>query len=274
MSVVSDYDRITSPHNSRLKNVIRLRQRRGRERQQRILIDGLREIDRAIQAGVELQELFVAETFWESQAESLLESLATQTQIVLLPDPLLDRIGYGERNEGLVAVATPPARSLEQLDLPTRPLVAVLEGVEKPGNVGAVVRSADAAGLDAVVVVDGVTDLYNPNAIRASLGTLFSVPICATTSQALMAWLERMKLRVVVTRVDGAGLYDECDYREGTAIVLGSEANGVSQLWKAESFDGIKLPMQGVADSLNVSATAAVIFYEANRQRRSTVTSN
>lgn len=265
---VTNYERITSAQNSRLKNVIRLRQRRGRDRQHRILIDGIREIDRAIQAGVVLHELFVGETFWESQSERSWSSLAPETRVLLLPDALLDRIGYGERNEGLVAVATPPTTSLDQLALPKCPLVAILEGVEKPGNVGAVVRSADAAGMDAVIVVDGVTDLFNPNAVRASLGTLFSMSICSTTGDELVAWLDQSKLNVVVARVDGDRWYDEFDYQTPTAIVLGSESHGVSDRWKQGPFAGARLPMQGVADSLNVSATAAVMFYEANRQRR------
>jgi TrmH family RNA methyltransferase len=177
------------------------------------------------------------------------------------------KIAFGERNEGLVAVAKTPQRTLAALEMPDNPLVAVLENLEKPGNVGAVLRTADAAGVSAVIVADGGTDLYNPNAIRASLGAIFTVPVCAASSTETLAWLKQRGLAIFAARVDGAVDYAAASYRGPTAIVLGSEAHGLSRTWRGSGVSGIKLPMRGVVDSLNVSATAAVLFYEAMRQR-------
>lgn len=233
------------------------------------MIDGSREVRRAIDAGVKLRELFVTEGFWASNIAAAWRSRLGDARVSLVADELLDRICYGDRNEGVVAVAAPPLISLDQIEVPTDALVMVLEGVEKPGNVGAVIRSADAVGAHAVVVVDGGTDLFNPNAIRASLGTIFAMPVCSAAVDETQVWLKHAALQVVVARVDGALWYDQVDYCRGSAIVLGSEAAGVTSSWKSETFIGAKLPMEGVADSLNVSATAAVFCYEANRQRRS-----
>jgi TrmH family RNA methyltransferase len=145
--------------------------------------------------------------------------------------------------------------------------VAVLEGVEKPGNVGAVLRSADAAGVSAVILADPRTDLYNPNAIRASLGTIFTMPVCEAASGDVLARLREHECMILAARVDGAVPYTEVDYRRPTAIVLGSEAAGLSPIWTGDDIRAVRLPMRGVADSLNVSVTAAVLFYEALRQR-------
>jgi TrmH family RNA methyltransferase len=145
--------------------------------------------------------------------------------------------------------------------------VAVLEGVEKPGNAGAVLRSADAAGVSAVIVADARTDLFNPNAIRASLGAIFSLPVCEATSADALAWLRQRRFAVFAARVDGAVPYTQADYRGPAAIVLGSEAAGLSPVWTGDDIQAVRLPMLGVVDSLNVSAAAAVLFYEARRQR-------
>ena len=169
--------------------------------------------------------------------------------------------------EDTVAVALAPERTLERHALPEGALVGVLAGVEKPGNVGAVFRSADAAGLDALIVADAGTDLWNPNCIRASLGTVFAVPAATASSEATLAWLAAQGLQIVAARVDAMVPYTEVDFRRPTAIVLGSEAHGLSAAWNSPAVIGVRLPMRGLADSLNVSATAAVLFYEALRQR-------
>jgi TrmH family RNA methyltransferase len=143
----------------------------------------------------------------------------------------------------------------------------VLESVEKPGNLGAVLRSADGAGLDALIAADLRTDLYNPNAIRASLGTIFTLPVAVADSRETLDWLRGRGLAIVAARVDGSVPYTEVDYRRPTAIVFGSEAEGLSEAWRAPDVTAVRLPMLGAADSLNVSAAAAVLFYEARRQR-------
>jgi TrmH family RNA methyltransferase len=161
----------------------------------------------------------------------------------------------------------PPAR-LEDLVLGDDPLVAVLERVEKPGNVGAVLRTADAAGVSALIVADPQTDLYNPNTIRASLGTIFTLPVAQATAEETLSWLRSRRLTVFTARVDATRPYTAADFRGPAAIVLGSEAEGLTSVWSGAEIQAVSLPMRGAADSLNVSATAAVLFYEALRQRR------
>ena len=188
-------------------------------------------------------------------------------EIVDVSRPVLEKLAFGRRAEGVLGVAAMPQRRLDELVLPENSLLAVLEGAEKPGNVGAVLRSADGAGLAALILADPATDLYNPNAIRASLGTIFTVPVCETTSDEAIAWLRRQDMKIYAARVDATLPYTAADYRGPTALVLGSEATGLSPLWSAADVTAVRLPMLGVADSLNVSAAAAVLFYEARRQR-------
>jgi TrmH family RNA methyltransferase len=181
-----------------------------------------------------------------------------------MPRPTLESLtlgwdGTSFKGWGGSSTATPTT--------PQNPLVAVLEGIEKPGNVGAVLRSADAAGLSAVIVAAPRTDLYNPNAIRASLGTIFTMRVCEAASSEALAWLRQRKFTILAARVDGSVSYTEADYRGPTAIVLGSEAEGLSPMWTGDDIAAVRLPMLGAADSLNISATAAVLFYEAMRQR-------
>jgi TrmH family RNA methyltransferase len=177
-------------------------------------------------------------------------------------------LAFGERAEGVLGVAVARTPTLRDLKLPANPLIAVLEGVEKPGNLGAVLRSADGAGVSAVIVADGVSDLYNPNTIRGSLGTVFSLPMAVATSREAIAWLRHQGIRMCAAWVDAPVDYTAVDYRGAVALVLGSEAQGLSDIWSVDDVVRIRLPMLGIADSLNVSATAAVLFYEALRQRR------
>ncbi len=169
--------------------------------------------------------------------------------------------------EGIVAVISTPQVSLSELRLPRESIIGVLEGVEKPGNLGAILRSADAAGVGAIVVADGRTDLYNPAVIRASLGAVFTIPTCTATAAETLAWLRLRNIPILAARPDGSILHTEIDMNHGAAIVLGGEADGLSGAWLADDIQPIRLPMLGAVDSLNVSATAAVLFYEALRQR-------
>lgn len=260
---------ITSVQNPRVKEAVKLRDRRGRDDQGRIIIDGIREMTRALDAGVKMEEVFFQaadygnDEVWEivrRAEEAGAEGLAVSA-------PVFEKIAFGERTASVVGVAKTPRPELDQLKLPDSPLIAVLEGIEKPGNVGAVLRSADGAGVSAVIIADGGTDLYNPNTIRASMGTLFSLPVCAATSNAVRSWLQENQVSVFAARVDATTSYTEANFKGAVAIVLGSETDGVSRAWSGNDITGIKLPMNGVADSLNVSATAAVLFYEALRQR-------
>ena len=261
--------RITSPHNQRIKSAMRLRGRRGRQEQGRILIDGAREIRRAIESGAQLVELFVCDQpHLSGDAAWVHEQAASAGATVLSTSlELLGKLIYGDRSEGVVAVARTPERQLAELVLPPDPLIVVLQRVEKPGNVGAVVRSADAAGLSAVIVADGGTDLYNPNTIRASLGAVFNIPFVSAASVEVLDWLRASGFQILSARVEGAVRYDRADYLGPTAVVLGSETSGLSDDWSGSHVTSVSLPMLGVGDSLNVSATAAVLFYEALRQR-------
>lgn len=264
---------ITSLQNPHVKNAVSLRDRRPRERQGKILIDGVRELGRAIGAGVALEEVFVCQSLAQGdEARQMLARLpGLGITVYDVTEPVFHKLAFGDRAEGVLGVARTPEVSLDQMKLSPQvdkvPLVVVLEGVEKPGNVGAVLRSADAAGADALVVADPRTDLFNPNAIRASLGTIFTVPVAAATSAETIAWLEHHGLAIFAAWVDGSVPYTEADFRRGSAIVLGSEAHGLTDAWRRPGIQAIRLPMLGVADSLNVSVTAAVLCYEALRQR-------
>jgi TrmH family RNA methyltransferase len=235
------------------------------------LIDGVREIMRAIAAGVRCVEAFICDELCvTSECQSVVQALeSTDAELFSVPPIVYAKLAFGEREDGVVVVAEAPNRRLQDLQLPTKPLVAVLAGIEKPGNLGAILRSADAAGVDAVVAADARTDLYNPNTIRASLGTVFRPNVCEATASDTLAWLSERGLSIVAARPDAAKLYTEADMRGGTAIVLGSEAAGLAPVWSGENVTAVRIPMHGLADSLNVSTTAAVLFYEALRQRQS-----
>jgi TrmH family RNA methyltransferase len=186
--------------------------------------------------------------------------------ITTVSPAVFQKLAYGEREDGILLVAVPPQRELSELTLPKNVLVAVLEGVEKPGNVGAVLRSADAAGVSAVLLADCATDVFNPNCIRASLGTVFTMPVVETTGQAALEWLRDHHFSIYAARVDGSQDYRQVKMSRPAAMVLGRESAGLSNIWQADDVLPIRLPMRGVVDSLNVSVTAAVLFYEALRQ--------
>jgi TrmH family RNA methyltransferase len=263
--------RITSRQNPRVKDAAQLRTSRARQRQGRFLIDGVREVTQAIAAGVRCVEAFVCEELCIApNCRNVVQALeSTDAELFSVPPSVYAKLAFGEREDGVVVVAETPKRRLEDLQLPPTPLVAVLDGIEKPGNLGAILRSADAAGVDAVVAADAGTDLYNPNTIRASLGTVFGKNICEATADDTLAWLRKRGLAIVAARPDASKLYTDADMRRGTAIVLGSEAAGLAPVWSGENVTAVRIPMHGLADSLNVSTTAAVLFYEALRQRKS-----
>jgi RNA methyltransferase, TrmH family len=260
---------ITSIHNPRVKEAARLRERRQREKQGRLLIDGARELGRAIEAGVEVVEVFVCEPLCQSaEARRALDLIGkTDAAILSVTQPVFAKLAFGDRAEGVLGVARTPQRSLAQLCLPANPLVAVVEDIEKPGNLGAILRTADAAGVSAVIASGRGADLYNPNVIRASLGTVFTLPVCAAEPHEALVFLRSNRLPIYAARVDAPRLYTEVSLAGPAAIVLGSETAGLSDIWSGDDVSAIRLPMLGAVDSLNVSATAAVLFYEALRQR-------
>ena len=258
---------ITSKQNQRIKDAVKLRSARERAGQGRFLIDGSREIGRALDAGVEVVEAFVCDELCDRETVSdVIPRLAGQ-KVASVTKQVFEKLCFGERREGVVVVATAVQRGLDQLQLPPQALVAVLAGLEKPGNVGAILRTADGAGIDAVLVVDAGTDLWNPNTIRASLGTVFAPNVYTATSDACLARLQEFPWPIYAARLDAEQDYAAVDYRQGAVIVLGSEATGLTSPWLTEGIVGVRIPMQGRADSLNVSSAAAIMFYEAVRQR-------
>ena len=259
---------ITSPKNPRIRHAAALRDRRAREEAGLTLVDGLRELVRALAGGARPVEVFADLARLDEAGREVLAD-AREAGALILPTagPALDKLAYGDRAEGVVATVRIPDLGLGALRLPDDPLVVVLEGVEKPGNLGAVLRSADGAGADAVIAADPRTDLFNPNAIRASLGAIFAMPLAAGSSADVQADLERRGIAVVTARVDAADLYTGVDLTGPLAIVLGSEADGLTDRWPAPPARPVRLPMLGVGDSLNVSIAAAVLLYEARRQR-------
>ena len=263
---------LTSAANPRLRAAAALRDRRARVRTGLLLVDGAREVARALDGGVTLVEAVVAaEAPADPELAALLARLAAiDVPLVPVAPKLLGMLAYGERASGIVAVATAPDTSLPtlQLSLPA-PLVGILEDVEKPGNLGAVCRSADGAGLDALIAAGsaGSVEPWNPNAVRASLGTVFTLAVAVATTADVLAWLRENGLRIVAARVDGSVPYTEVDMAGPVALVLGSEARGLTDAWSGSDVTAVRLPMHGRADSLNVAAAAAILFYEARRQR-------
>lgn len=269
---------IESAANPRIKAAVRLRERREREATGLTLVDGGREALRAMEAGAMVEMAFVcrsriASTEARRVAEKLEQSFGpfgASIELLEVGERAFEKVAFGDRADGVVLVVRAPRTTLQDLELPAAPLLIVTEDVEKPGNVGAILRTADAVGADAVIAAGG-TDLFNPNVIRASVGTVFTVPVVAASAEEAATWLRGRGVRIVASIVDAKRLYVEADLTGPIAIVLGSEAEGLSDAWRGPGLEAVRLPMAGVADSLNVSAAAAVLLYEAWRQRHAGV---
>ena len=267
---------IESAQNPRIKDAARLRERRERDASGLTLVDGGREALRALESGAIVETAFVCPPLIATtEAKRVTEKLGQDVgpfgasiDVVEVGERAFEKLAYGDRSDGVVLVVRAPRSALADLELPPNPLVVVTEDVEKPGNVGAILRSADAVGASAVIAAGG-TDLFNPNVIRASVGTVFSMPVASAPAGEVAAWLREQGVRVVATRVDADRLHVDADLTGPLAVVLGSEAEGLSDVWRSPDVETVRLPMAGVADSLNVSVAAAVLLYEAWRQRRS-----
>jgi len=270
------HDTLTSPANPRVRAAAALREADARRETGLTLVDGRRELTRAGAAGVEIVDVFVdAERTATLDADStaMIAGLASRgARITALAPRAFDRVAFGSRNEGFVGVARFAARTLAAVTIPSGRPVLLVEGVEKPGNLGAILRTADAAGLAGVVACDPRTDPANPAAIRASLGTVFSVPLAVASTAEAIHWCATTGRRVIAAMPDGTRPWHESALAGDTAILLGSEAHGISAAWQAAAdarsiaLESVRLPMRGAADSLNVAATAAVLAYEAVRQ--------
>jgi TrmH family RNA methyltransferase len=260
---------LTSLANPRIRSAAALRERRERDRAGLTLIDGARELCRALDAGVTVVEAFVCEPLLAGpDARLALDRLrAGEIPFQRVSDTVFLKLAFGQRAEGLVAVVRIPATTLAGLAVPAQPMVVVVEGVEKPGNLGAILRSADGAGADAVIAASPTTDLFNPNAIRASAGTIFGLSLAAATTADTLRWLSERDIRIVAARVDADAIYSDVDLTGPLAIVVGAEADGLSEGWRRPGITAVRIPMLGAADSLNVSVSSAILLYEARRQR-------
>lgn len=254
---------ITSFGNPKIKEVVRLKKASQRRGQNLILIEGRREITLAMENGIKIEELFYCEELLKGDKLKNIE----QKKIISVTEEVFKKISYREHPDGLLALAQPEYKKLEGLKLSANPLIIILEAVEKPGNLGAILRTADAAGADAVIINDLKTDIYNPNVIRASQGTVFTSKVVISKIDETIKWLKKNKIKSLATTPDTKKNYSEADYKKGTAIIMGAEDKGLSEEWLDAADEKIKIKMAGKIDSLNVSVATAVIIFEALRQR-------
>lgn len=281
---------IQSRQNDQVKNLVKLRERKHRDRQERFLVEGLRETGHALGSGYQIEAIYYCPEFFPSKEHTTFieELCATERQqridneaapvgtdcpqpsapqLVRMSEDAFTKAAYREGPDGIIAIAQQQSQTLTELDLPRAPLLLILEGIEKPGNLGAILRSADGAGADAVILVDCVLDLYNPNAIRSSQGLVFALPIVCTEQTQLTEWLREHNIQSIATTPDTESLHWDIDYKQPTALFFGSESHGLTDHWLDTAKARIRIPMAGRADSLNVAAAAAVCLYEAKRQR-------
>jgi TrmH family RNA methyltransferase len=263
--------RIESLQNKRIKEAVKLGKRNERDRQQRTLVEGRRETERALLAGIRPVEVFICSDILGAEADALVETLnaagvSTNTLFDTTP-AVYAKLAYRSDTGGIIMIVPYFARALRDLTLSPNPLLLVVEGVEKPGNLGAILRTADGAGVDAVIVTNGATDLHNPNTIRAALGACFTVPVAEARNDQTLAYLRSHQIQTVATSPGASRLYWDADYKPATALLLGSEAEGLSPSWLAQADTSVRLPMQGTVDSLNLSTATAIVLYEALRQR-------
>ncbi|QDV55291.1 TrmH family RNA methyltransferase [Rosistilla oblonga] len=269
---------ITSRSNPRYRGWVQLRSRRARKRSGEFLIDGARDTLRAIQSGILPREILCSAdcdleaVAGESELGQVLAWAEANDALIRVASALFPAVCYGQRDSHVVAVASAASSApLDGLSVPLAPLIVILDGIEKPGNVGAIYRTADAVGADAVLLTGTTTDRFNPNAIRSSAGTVFAMPTAIGDHDAVAKWLADRKIKVALARVDGECSYWDLPLTEAIAIVFGNEAEGLGTQWERAPHEAFRIPMAGIADSLNVSVSAAVVLFEAKRQRLSKV---
>ena len=261
---------ISSIHNPKVKQVVVLQQKSSERRKSGLfVVEGRRELMHCLNAGYECHSLFVKDSLSESlmKEDPWLKAVPEQS-VYTVSDDVYSKMAYREGTEGVVAVMKGKNHSLEQLTLSDNPLIIVLERVEKPGNLGAVLRTADAAHADAVIVCDPLTDLYNPNLIRSSIGAIFTVPCVACSSSDCIDFLKSHDIQILTAQLQDSKLYYNTSMTVPTAIVMGTESTGLTELWRNAADAHIRIPMLGALDSLNVSVSTAILLFEAVRQRQ------
>lgn len=258
---------ITSAQNPKIKRLLQLQQKSSERRKAGLfVVEGIREVERCVEKGYEIDTIFYLN---KPMAENISEIIEKNKGIKLfeVSPTIYEKIAYRGSTEGVIAEVKTKDKTLKDLNLSKNPLVVVLERVEKPGNLGAILRSADAAGADALIVCDPLTDLYNPNLIRNSTGAIFSVPCVACTSEECIKFLKENNIQILTAQLQDSELYYDTDMKRSTAIVMGTEATGLTDIWRKAADAHIRIPMLGITDSLNVSVSAAILLYEAVRQR-------
>ncbi|MBN1437352.1 MAG: RNA methyltransferase [Sedimentisphaerales bacterium] len=267
---------ITSLQNPFVKRLVRLHQARARREENRFLIEGEKELTFALQNNIKLESLIYCPDLLTQNASlnspaALQQFLTTNQQpsaeLIPVTASVYAKIAYRDSAYGLMGLAATPQANIAELKLPANPFLLVVDGIEKPGNLGALLRTADAAGVNALILSDPQLDIYNPNVIRASLGSVFTVPIFSLSADQTRAYLAENKINPVLTSPAAQTLYTALDYTQPTAIVLGSENLGLPDQWLTAHATAVKIPLQGRMDSLNLSASGAVILYEVRRQR-------
>lgn len=271
---------ITSPHNPRFKTALRLHTSRGRQQQNRIIVFGQREVSRALQAGIKFEEFWLSEEnassiiaalrrempASNSNADSQTNGKQNNEKIYNVPTALFEKLAYGQRDSAILGIAPRPNTDLQNLKSADQSLLIVLESLEKPGNLGAIARSADGSGVNGLLIADPLTDIFHPNAIRSSVATVFSVPLATGSSREIHQWLTANGYRILIATPEAEKNLYATDLTGRVAIVFGNEAKGLSETWRKSLHQGVQLPMSGTADSLNVSVTASLMMYERYRQ--------
>ncbi len=261
---------ITSLQNPRIKEVVKLQKRPYRDEVGLLLVEGYREVKRMLDNGRQPHALFYAPAFFRGGNEPTLVQRSAEAGAELLEcsAEVFQKIAYRDRPEGLLALAPQVHGTLADLQLPENPLLLVAESIEKPGNLGSLLRSADAAGVQGVIVCDRCTDINNPNVVRSSIGTLFSLPVVEATSEETLAWLKARGIRVLAATPHATHEYTEVDLTQGVSLVVGTEQVGLSDAWMKQADLQVRIPMLGQIDSLNVACATTILLYEAVRQRR------
>jgi TrmH family RNA methyltransferase len=256
---------ITSIQNPIIKSLVQLQEKaKARKQSATFLIEGKREISIAIKGGYEIETLlFLPEICSETETRKF----SKNAEIIAISKDVYQKLAYRDTTEGILAVAKTKSLRLSDLELSENPLILVAEAPEKPGNIGALLRTADAANLDAVIIANPKSDLYNPNIVRSSVGCLFTNQIATGTTSEIIAFLKERKINFYCATLQNSTSYHTQDYTTPTALVVGTEATGLTEEWRKKATQNIIIPMQGEIDSMNVSVAAAILIFEAKRQR-------
>ena len=258
---------ITSVQNPFIKSLVQLQEKaKIRKQTGTFLIEGQREIELALKGGYELNMiLFLPEVISEKQLNSI--TRLGKVEKIEISKEVYQKLAYRETTEGLLAIAKTKTLALSDLKLSKNPLILIAESLEKPGNIGAILRTADAANIDAVIIANPKSDLYNPNIVRSSVGCLFTRQVAFGSTEEVISYLKEKKINIYSATLQDSTEYHTQNYTNPTALVVGTEATGLSEKWRTESTKNIIIPMQGEIDSMNVSVAAAILLFEAKRQR-------